>query len=116
MKKTKKAATQKKQGRQRTDWMLFLRLCKEGRTNEQIAKRMAWPVSAKSKDAFKRVRAAKSLARTRGVKVAGRVLFLRDRRLKGVDRPKPAKTKQTKTKAAGPQPSPQSLLESKLNE
>src|SRR5689334_19948138 len=100
MKKTKKATTQKQRGRRRTDWALFLRLCNEGRTNEQIAERMGWPVSPKSKDAFKRVRAAKSLARTRGVKIAGKLVFLRDAKLKGVQKPRPAKTKKAKTKAS----------------
>src|SRR3954468_15260412 len=93
MKKAKKAAREEKQGRQRTNWALFLRLCKEGKTNHQIAEKLGWETNPKSEDRWKRVRAAKSLARTKGIRVDGKVVFLRDVKLKGAEKAKAEKTK-----------------------
>ena len=111
-----KAATAKQQSRQRTDWSLFFRLCKQGKTNAEIAKKLGWKVDSKSEDPFKRVRAAKSLARTRGIKVDGKLTFLKDAKLKGAEKPKTTKTKKTKPKVAVSQPSPSMPADNKQNE
>ena len=86
MSKAKKSA--KKHSRQRSDWPLFFKHCNQGKDNEQIAKALGWKIDPKSADPFKRVRAAKSLARTKGFKVDGKLVRLYDRKLKGVEKPK----------------------------
>src|SRR5947208_14236470 len=103
MNKTKNAAKERKPNRRRADWGLFLRLCKEGKPNQQIAKKLGWKTDPKSEDQFKRVRAAKSLARTKGIRVDGKMVFLRDAKLKG-EKPKPAKKKKAKVRSAAAQP------------
>ena len=87
MKKAKKS-TSKKQKRQKTDWNLFFRLCRENKSNEQIAKALGWKTDPKSADPYKRVRAAKSLARTKGIKIDGKLVRLHDAKLKGAEKPK----------------------------
>jgi hypothetical protein len=107
MKKSKKSATQKKEKRQKTNWPLFFRLCNQGKDNEDIAKALGWHVDPKSADPYKRVRAAKSLARTKGIKVAGKLVRLHDRKLKGAEKPKTdAKKKATSKPRPKPQPKP----------
>jgi len=104
MKKSKKSATQKKVERQRTDWALFFKLCNQGKDNEHIAKALGCHIDPKSADPYKRVRAAKSLARTKGITVAGKLVRLHDTKLKGSVKPKTALKKKATSK---PRPKPQ---------
>ena len=110
MKKSKKSATTKKTKRQRTDWALFFRLCKEGKDNEHIAKALGWHIDPKSADPYKRVRAAKSLARAKGIKVAGKLVRLHDTKLRGTEKPKAARKKKATSKS---RPKPQNKPKSK---
>lgn len=114
MSKSKKS--EKKHKRQKTNWALFFRLCKEGRSNEQIAKAVGWPIDPKSADPYKRVRASKSIARTAGIKVDGKLVRLHDRKPKGLQKPKSSATKKTKPKPAVAPPTSQTSDESKTSE
>lgn len=96
MNKTKTSTTKKHQKRQKTDWSLFFKLCKEGKSNEEIAAKLGWKLDPKSTDPTKRVRAAKSLARTKGIRVDGKLVRLHDSKLKGVAKPKVAKVAKKK--------------------
>lgn len=97
MSKAKKAVNHRK-NRQKTDWVLFFRLCKQGKSNEDIAKAMGWHVDRKAGDRFKRVRAAKSVARTKGIRVHGKLVRLRDRKLKGTDKWKLSRKKKVNSR------------------
>src|SRR5437868_14360984 len=85
MKTKTKSAKAKEATRKHTDWAKFFSLCKAGKSNAEIAKALGWRIHPKSADPMKRVRAAKSLARTQGIVVDGKRQFLRDREAK----PKP---------------------------
>jgi len=65
--------------RQKTNNALFLRLCREGKEDAEILKRMSWKVrTAKSKkDPTKRVRAYRWTAIHKGLVVNGKRVFLK---------------------------------------